>query len=377
MTHYGFLSTYPPTRCGLATFAQALADGLLPGSTDSASVVRVLDATDAPFAVKSHGRARVRAELIAGDRASRERSVAVLNACDVAIVQHEYGIYGGLDGDEVLDVLAALTVPTIVVLHTVLAAPTPGQLVVLTEVCRRASVIVVMTAAARDILARTYTVDLSRVRVIAHGVPATSAHERPVHSVKRILTWGLISPGKGIEWAIRAMSRLTDLQPQVQYTVAGQTHPKVLAHAGESYRTMLTELISELDLNEAVHLDGRYLEAAELERLLAEADVVLLPYDSRVQVTSGVLAEAVAAGVPVVATRFPHATELLADGAGIITHHEDADSMAQALRTILTTDSVADTMRQAAVRSAAHTSWPAIAARYRSIAVALVAAKAA
>jgi glycosyltransferase involved in cell wall biosynthesis len=322
-------------------------------------------------------RSRVRADLIAGDRASIARTVSALNKCDVAIIQHEYGIFGGPDGDEILDVLAAIDIPCIIVLHTVLAAPTAHQREVLTEVCERASVVVVMTQNARTILAENYVVDLGAVRVIPHGVPTSAAHVVHPHTRKRVLTWGLISPGKGIEWGIRAMAELTDIQPTLEYVVAGQTHPKVLARKGEEYRDMLTGLVDELDLGGTVQLDGRYQESSQLVALVESADVVLLPYDSRDQATSGVLAEAVAAGIPVVATGFPHAVELLAAGAGIVATHEDPQSMAQALRTILTEDGVAGDMRTAALHAAGKTTWTAVAAQYRSIATKLVAVRAA
>ena len=377
MTHYGFLSTYPPTRCGLATFTDALSGALVLGSDETATIVRVLDEPDARAPIDIGAHARVRTDLIAGDRLAITRAVMALNNCDVAIVQHEYGIYGGPDGDEILEVLAALMTPTIVVLHTVLVDPTPHQREVLTRVCRLASRVVVMTHNALDILAHGYAVDLSRVHVIPHGVTTLTADASEPHTRKRVLTWGLISPGKGIEWGIRAIAQLGDVSPGIEYVVAGQTHPKVLAHAGESYRTMLATTAQEMGLESSVRLDGRYLDNGQLAALQASADVVLLPYDSRDQATSGVLAEAVAAGIPVVATCFPHAVELLADGAGLVVAHKDPESIAHALRTILTTDAVAGQMREAALRSASETSWTAVAERYRDLTSRLLAIRAA
>lgn len=378
MTHYGFLSTFPPTRCGLATFTEALAEALTAGTGDSAGIVRVLDGpTDRSQPLEDAAAARVSGELIAHDRRSMAAAASALNACDVAIVQHEYGIYGGHDGDEILEVLAAVTAPTIVVLHTVLPSPTPHQRLVLTRVCERATQVVVMTSGAREVLLAHYAVDPRSVQVIPHGVTNLALAPVRARDRKRILTWGLISPGKGVEWGIRALALLADLDPSVEYVVAGQTHPKVLAHAGESYRDMLTQLTDELGLADAVHLDGRYLDAAQLAELVASADVVLLPYDSRDQATSGVLAEAVAAGIPVVATRFPHAVELLAGGAGVVVAHEDAVAIAAALRAILTAEGVAQHMRAVAVAEADETTWPAVADRYRRLADTLRAARAA
>lgn len=376
MTHYGFLSTFPPTRCGLATFTESLSDALV-RQDDEGTVVRVLDQPEDRGRHDPRARSRVRTDLIAGDSLSTLRAAMALNSCDVAIVQHEYGIYGGRDGGQVLGVLAALRIPAIVVLHTVLVAPTPHQRHVLTEVCRLASAVVVMTTHARDNLAAVYGVDLARVRVIPHGVQHVGLHETKPHNGRRVVTWGLLSPGKGIEWGIRAMAQLTDITPNVEYVVAGQTHPKVLAHAGEGYRTMLAGLAGDLGVGSSVRIDGRYLEAPQLAALIASADVVLLPYDSVDQATSGVLAEAVAAGVPVVATAFPHAVELLSSGAGMVVPHQDPGATARALREIITGTSVADRMREAALRATNETTWSTVADRYRAVTARLTAGRAA
>ncbi len=376
MTQFGLLSTYPPTRCGLATFTQSLASALVRPGDPAATIVRVLDEPEQrPVAVLG-APAFVAAELVGGVPADRVAAGRVLNASDVVIVQHEYGIYGGPDGDEVLELLRSIASPCIVVLHTVLPHPSPSQRRVLDAVGALASAVVVMTENAREILYSTYGIPMGKVSVIPHGAPVREP--APTHAARarrRVLTWGLISPGKGIEWGVRAMAELTDLD--LEYVVAGQTHPKVLAHAGESYRESLTALIGELGLQETVSLDGRYLDDGELTELVNSADIVLLPYDSRDQVTSGVLAEAVAAGLPVVATGFPHAVELLARGAGVIAAHQDPHSMAEALRSILTGSEVAQHMHEAALRDTEMTSWPDVAERYRVLAAALIAAQAA
>lgn len=376
MIHFGFLSTYPPTRCGLATFTEALSAALIAEGHADARIVRVLDASGSHPLTMLGAHEVIAADLVSGDRASIGAAIQALNGCDVVIVQHEYGIYGGVDGDEVVDVLRDLTGPTIVVLHTVLTAPTPHQREVLEDVCDLASEIVVMTARARELLVGQYAVDAARVSVIPHGVPAWSGPAAAgARDRMRVLTWGLISPGKGIEWGIRAMAQLDDLGTSVEYLAAGQTHPKVLAQFGESYRDMLQGLTAELGVGDIVGIDGRYRSSEELAELIRSADVVLLPYDSRDQATSGVLAEAVAAGVPVVATGFPHAVELLSGGAGLIVAHEDPTAIASALRVILTSRDAAERMRAAAQRDTADTSWPAVATRYRLLSEQLTAAR--
>jgi glycosyltransferase involved in cell wall biosynthesis len=367
-TRYGFVSTYPPTLCGLATFTAALSSELAP--RDSRRVIRLVEAP------QPRPNADVVGQLVAGDRASVQRSAQLLNDGDVAIVQHEYGVYGGPDGDEVLTLLAALDVPSVVVLHTVLTTPTTHQREVLEAVARLASAVVVMTASAYDRLAG-YAVDLSKVSVIPHGAPVVSASHAPIFRspAPTLLTWGLLGPGKGIEWAIEAMASLTDLQPAPRYVIAGQTHPKVIAHEGEAYRDRLNAQVRELSLAATVTFDSRYRDSDALAELVSSADVVLLPYDSTDQVTSGVLIEAVAALKPVIATRFPHAVELLGDGAGLLVPHRDSAAIASALRTLLTHRELAAQMARAASATTTGALWPAVAAQYRELAARLIMAR--
>ncbi|MBO0985796.1 glycosyltransferase [Rathayibacter sp. SD072] len=353
----GLLSTFPPTRCGLATFSQSLAAALVEAHGASIRTVRVMDELAVPGSTPPARGQEVVAELVAGDAASIAQAARALSRTEVAVIQHEYGIYGGPDGAEVIEVMEQLTVPAVVVLHTVLETPSPSQRRVLERVASLAHAVVVMTTVAAEILERCYEVDSERVAVIAHGVPVWSAAERPVHRDRpRIITWGLIGPGKGLEWGVRAIAELRAAGVTAHYTVYGQTHPKVLASHGEAYRDSLTALVAELGLENDVVLDGRYLDPAELAAAVAEADAVLLPYDSRNQVTSGVLVEALSAGKPVVATAFPHALELLGGPQGRAVAHEDPSAMAHALAEVLAAGT-------APARSTALT-WPEAGGRY-------------
>ena len=375
MTVFSILSTFPPTRCGIATFAESLSGALVGAGVDRVRVVRLTDDLDAGSRLRLHGRTELALEWGRGHGSASEVAHA-LDSGDVAIVQHEYGIYPGADGDEVLDVLAQLDAPSLVVLHTVLDEPTDRQRAVLERIGELATRIVVMTATAQGTLASRYRIDMRRVSVIPHGAPAWDVAEaHPAGGHRTLLTWGLIGPGKGIEWGIRAVAALADVVPPVHYEVLGATHPKVLAHEGERYRESLRALAVELGVADRVHFDDRYLDARRLADRVAAADVVLLPYDSRVQVTSGVLVEAVAAGKQVVATDFPHARELLAGGVGSLVHHESPSAIAAAVRQVLSTpDAVA--ARRRTVRSAG-TPWPVVAERYRALAAEVGAAVAA
>lgn len=364
MVSYGMLSTYPPTQCGLASFSNALV-GALRSASDRVGVVSVVDSYD-PSIDRDVDHQWVRGQL--GGSAA---AAAALNCHDVAIVQHEYGIFGGRDGADVLDVARRLRVPTIAVLHTVLVTPTPRQRAILEELAGECAMVVTMTQTARQRLIDHYVVDPSAIRVIPHGAADNrrigNTHH-PVGAAPVILTWGLIGEGKGIEWAIEAMSRLRDLRPVPRYWVVGETHPRVLERHGERYRDSLVRRSHELGLAHSVHFDARYLAKPELHRLVQQADVVLLPYDSREQVTSGVLIEAVTAGKPVVSTGFPHARELLASGAGLVVERQDPVGMAAALRRVLTESDLATAMAAEARRIAPELLWPAVAEQYRRLA---------
>ncbi|MCL9797954.1 glycosyltransferase, partial [Frankia sp. AgKG'84/4] len=319
------------------------------------------------------GATAVVGNLVAGTPGGPREAARLLNGFDVAVLQHEYGVYGGPDGDEVLAVLDAVEVPVIVVLHTVLVTPTPHQRRVLDAIVASADAVVVMTETARVRLVEGYRVHPRRVVVIPHG--AADGQRAPGRHADRptILTWGLIGPGKGIEWGIAAMAQLAGLAPAPRYVIAGQTHPKVLAREGEAYRDRLTAQVRDLGLTDSVSFDDRYLDAVSLAGLVRQADVVLLPYDSVDQVTSGVLIEAVAASCPIVATAFPHAVELLGDGSGLVVPHRDPGAIAAAVRSITTNETVRTGLAGAAAAKAPDLLWPAVAGRYRQLAAGLVA----
>ncbi|MEY2451817.1 MAG: polysaccharide biosynthesis protein PslF [Acidimicrobiaceae bacterium] len=362
---FGILSTYPPTRCGLATFSAALSEALV-GNGAGVGVVRIADGS-------STSSPRVLTELHNERPASVADAAMALSNCDVAIVQHEYGLYGGTDGDEVLEILRGLTVPSIVVAHTVLLEPSDHERTVLEEVADAATAVVVMTEAARDRLCSGFDVDASKVTTIPHGA-ATPAPRKEAETWVRptMLTWGLLGAGKGIEWAIDALAELQDLRPRPRYVVAGRTHPKVIAYEGERYRDMLVQRAWANKVAASVTFDASYRDVQSLTSLIQQSSVVVLPYDSRDQVTSGVLVDAIAAGRPVVATAFPHAVELLSSGAGIVVPHGNPAALAYALRRVLTEPGLAAEMAAEAARLAPGLGWSTVASQYAALAGELV-----
>ena len=369
----GFVGTFPPTRCGLATFTESVVRSISRAGRAVESVVVRLIQPNEP----AGGAGRATVDWITGDARSFRRVRDVVEDVDLVILQHEYGIYGGPDGDEVLDLLnllRATATPSIAVLHTVLADPTRHQRAVLEAVIELADVTVTQTEAARVRLADYAVTDPERVIVIPHGAwGEPGAGEERCHARPLVLSWGLVGPGKGLEHGVAAMARLGDLTPRPRYLIAGETHPKVRAAQGERYREMLQRSAVELGIGDRVVFDGTYRSVSSLAALIRGADVVLLPYDSRDQVTSGVLVEALAAGKPVVATRFPHAVEALASGAGLLVGHGDYEAIADALRRILRWPDLAEAMRREAARVGAGLRWPVVADRYLEVANGLLA----
>jgi glycosyltransferase involved in cell wall biosynthesis len=367
ISSFGMVSTFPPTSCGIATFSAALSAGLIAEGA-SVDVVRCGPTPD------------IEDVLVVGSLDDRNdvrhrHAIDALNCNDLVIVQHEFGIYGGVDGESVIPLMVSIGAPIVVVAHTVPENPTTNQRRVLEEVCRIAAAVVVMTETARARLLVGYCVDSSKVHVVPHGAATPLAtptmSQRQPGTPPRILTWGLLGPGKGIEWAIDAMAELCDVDPLPEYVVAGATHPKVFERQGEEYREMLVARAASSPVE--IRFDNTYRDLMSLTELIQSADVVVLPYDSRDQVTSGVLVDAVAAGRPVVSTAFPHATELLETGAGIVVPQRDPVALGRAIRSVLTDPGLAASMEAEARRLAPDLAWSAVARRYVELAHVVVA----
>ncbi|HEY0227717.1 MAG TPA: glycosyltransferase [Mycobacterium sp.] len=358
---FGILGTYSPTPCGLATFSAALAAGLRTKGAD-VNVVRIADGDvcEEPNVI---------GELVNGSASSVEETAELLNQSEVAVIQHEYGIYGGPDGDEVVQIMAGLRVPSIVVVHTVLKHPTPHQRSVLESVMALADQVIVMSEVARQRLCAGFVVDRHKVITIPHGAALPSTNGG-VHHPDRptILTWGLLGPGKGIERVIDAMASFKSLPNPPRYIIAGRTHPKVLAAQGERYREALVAQAKRLGVADLVSFDAVYRTPEELTALIQSATVVVLPYDSKDQVTSGVLVDSLASGRPIVATAFPHAVELLGGGAGSVVAHDDPDALVSALHQLLTDPHVAESMATEARGLAPTIAWPVVVNAYVGVA---------
>ena len=366
------VGTYPPTVCGLATFTSNLRAAIAdPDAGWDARVVRVLDAPEpAP-------NPDVVGQGLAGDPRSLRAARATLESFETVLLQHEFGLFGGADGEDVLALVDGLSVPLVAVLHTTLRAPSPHQRAILDRIIEQSSAVVVQSEAARRRVIAVHDTDPDHVFVVPHGAKENfTGPILPDFRHPAVLTWGLLSADKGIEYGISAVARLRAHSPRPTYVVAGQTHPKVRAFEGERYRERLGSLAHALGIADLVRFDDHYRDWGSLRALVRTADVVLLPYESRDQVSSGVLVEAVASAKPVVATRFPHAEELLAHGAGLLVDHGDVDGIAAALGRVLYEPGLHPRMVAAARRAALPLLWPTVGRAYRTLIERVMAAEA-
>jgi glycosyltransferase involved in cell wall biosynthesis len=319
--------------------------------------------------------ATIRQEVASDYRAAAEE-LGRANV-DVVLIEHEYGIFGGNDGQFVLELANQLTVPMVVTLHTVLANPPAERARTMRALCQGAALIMVFTETARRMLGEQGLAELERVRVVPHGAPdeltqaawadgvdediASSSLQLPSLAGRTVLsTFGLISDSKGLELAIRALPSIVASHPEVLYLIAGQTHPEVIHKEGESYRLGLQQLVHDLDLCDHVWFIDRFLSIDELAMLLARTDLYLTPYRSRDQIVSGALTFAVAAGCPVVSTPYFYAEDLLSSGAGRLVPSGNSSELAAAALDLLGSPAKMKAARAEARRLGADLTWSSV-----------------
>lgn len=362
----------PPRLCGIATFTRDVRAALLTAFPDIALDLYAMDDPGSSHCYGPEVICAIRQDEIGDYRVAAQRIND--SGADVVLVQHEYGIFGGPSGAHVVKLLDRIEAPVVVTLHTVLEHPTADQRVVIEALARRASTLIVMAEKGREILCRVHGIPGTRIAVVPHGVP-----DRPLVSSiplkarfgfagrRVLLTFGLLSPNKGIETMIRALPAIAAAHPEILYVVLGATHPHLVAREGETYRDSLLALAGELGVSGAVRFVDGFLAQDELLDYLQAADIYVTPYMTETQITSGTLAYAVALGKPVVSTPFWHAAELLGDGTGSLVPFGDSRRFAEEIITLLD-----DPARLAAVGARAYAAgrgmiWSKLAQSYLAI----------
>src|SRR6266571_2447635 len=364
-----FIGSYLPRKCGIATFTHSLCDavaGQYPGT--ECLVVPVSDLAEGYDYADE-----VRFELVEQDLESYERAADFLNFSDTEVVclQHEYGIFGGPAGSHILTLLRELQIPVVTTLHTILEQPQSDQRRILQEIARLSSRLVVMTERGGRMLREIYRVPEEKIDVIPHGIPDMPfvdpnfyKDQFGVEGRRVVLTFGLISPGKGIEHGIRALPEVVRVFPDLVYIILGATHPRLRREQGEAYRYSLARLASDLQVRKHVVFYNRFVELEELKEFLGVADVYLTPYLNPEQAVSGTLAYAFGSGKAVISTPYWHAEELLAEGRGVLVPFRDSQAIGRELIALLEDEVHRHAMRKRAYLMGREMVWSRAAQQF-------------
>lgn len=370
-----FVSSYVPRQCGIATFTHDLATAVAAefahrtGSNDDAKLVVALNDHNGEYAYGPEVTVQIGQHL----REDYRHAADVLNMSRINAVslQHEYGLYGGPQGTYVFELLDRLHEPVVPTLHTVLSEPSDEQREVLHSICERSTLVVVMAERAKHLLTEWYDVPRDKIRLIHHGVPDlplcdTEPYKERFNLTGRptILTFGLLSPNKGIETMLDALAQVVPSHPDVAYVILGITHPGVRRESGESYRLSLERRAVDLGIEGNVIFHKRYVSIEDLREYLLAADVYVTPYRAKEQITSGTLAYALASGRAIVSTPYWHAQELLANGRGRLADFDDVDRFAAHIRELLDDSAERESIRARAHEFGRQMTWPRVAKQY-------------
>jgi len=371
-TRLAFIGNSLPRQCGIATFTTDLQQAVAKSRARVETVI---------VAMTDHGHTYdypgvVGLQINDEQITEYERAADFLNAgrFEVVNLQHEFGIFGGEAGNHVMALLSRLTMPIVTTLHTVLADPTPVQRSVLKKIIGVSSRVIVMAEKARSLLRTGYDVPADKIEIIPHGIPDTAFVEpdaakaalgfagRPV-----ILTFGLLSPNKGIEVMIDAMPSILKKRPDAIYVVLGATHPNLVRREGESYRAKLAARAHSLGLENHVVFLNRFVDQATLLNFISMCDVYATPYLNEAQMTSGTLAYSFGLGKAVVSTPYWHAQELLAEGRGVLVPFGNAEAIGAEIAGLLTDDARRLAMRKQAYSGSRSMTWGRTAERYLNV----------
>jgi len=364
-----FLGGYLPRLCGIATFTHDLCEAVAAAAPASECYAGAVNDRAEDYEYPP----RVRFELDEKELDSYRRAADFLNFnnADVLCVQHEFGIYGGPAGSHLLALLKEVRMPVVTTLHTVLREPNSDQRRVMEELIHRSARLVVMARKGAEILQEIYGVSENKVDIIPHGIPDMPFIDSSFYKAqfgtegrRVLLTFGLLGPGKGIEYAIEALPEIVKRHPNVVYLVLGATHPHLLARDGENYRLGLERLAEDRGVKDHVIFYNRFVSLDDLKEFIGATDIYLTPYLNAAQITSGTLAYVFGAGKAVVSTPYWHAQELLADGRGILVPFRDPHAIAEGVCAYLDAPDRLQETRETAYQLGREMIWPAVGQRF-------------
>lgn len=370
--HIALIGNYPPRKCGIATFTADLSAALT--QADPALGIRT-------FAMTEPGQeygypAEVNYEIAQDDPENYRAAAEHINAMnpDAVLIQHEFGIFGGPSGEYLLNLTERLRSPIVTTLHTVLTEPQPDQRRVMERLAAQSDRLVVMAEKGRAILTERWNIPESRIAVIPHGIPdlpfldpAFQKHHFRLEGRKIILTFGLLSPNKGIKHMIAALPDLVRDHPDLTYVILGATHPHLVASEGEAYRERLAAQARSLGVSDHLRFVNEYVDTPTLQAWLSAADIYVTPYLHEAQITSGTLSYAVGLGKAVVSTPYWHAQELLADDTGVLVPFADPDALVRSIGDLLRDQVRRDSLRARAYDAGRRMIWPEVARAYLSL----------
>ncbi|RYD36792.1 MAG: glycosyltransferase [Verrucomicrobiaceae bacterium] len=374
MKKLAIIGNYAPRCCGIATFTQDLRTSVMDAQPGLEAPVVMVSDNPQGYSYPEE----VRVVLDERTRSDYRRVAQEINrsGAEVVSLQHEFGIFGGPDGEWLIDLLKDLRVPVVTTCHTVLKDPSPGQKRTLQEIARLSSKMVVMAEKGREFLRDVFEVPNDKIVTIDHGIPDLRVSEAERTDLRRALGWenrrvlltfGLLSPNKGVEHAVRALPRIVKEHPEALYVVVGATHPNLVKEQGESYREQLVALAEELGVSRNLQFVNRFVARDELVRLIAASDIYLTPYLNEAQITSGTLAFAFGLGKPVISTPYWHATELLANNAGMLVPFRDTPALENAALHLLNNDAERERMAAQAYERGHAMSWSEVGKIYHAV----------
>lgn len=366
------IGNYLPRQCGIATFTTDLVEAL---STEAPDInCRAVVMNDKPEGYPYPE--KVRFEINQNKLTDYSVASEFLNISqvDIVCVQHEYGIFGGPAGSHILKLLADLRMPVVTTLHTVLRDPAPEYREVMHKLSDLSDKLIVMSRKAFDFLKDIYAVPEEKIAFIHHGIPDMPfidpnfyKDQFGVEGKRVLLTFGLLSPNKGIENVLQALPSVTKKHPDATYIILGATHPSILKAHGEEYRISLQQLVHKLNISDHVIFQNRFVELKELCEFLGTADIYVTPYLEEAQITSGTLAYAMGTGKAVISTPYWYATEMLAEGRGIIVQFKNSEAMAEQIIDLLDDDVRRNAMRKKAYTFSRAAIWKEVSQRYLEV----------
>jgi glycosyltransferase involved in cell wall biosynthesis len=363
------VGNYLPRQCGIATFTTDLCDAVSAEYGSARLFAVPVNDTESGYAYPE----RVRLALQQDDLSSYEQAADFLNFTnfDLVCLQHEYGIFGGPAGSHILGLLRRLKMPVITTLHTVLREPNSDQRLVMQEIAAISDRLIVMSQLSSQFLQEIFKVPDSKIDMVPHGVPDLPFLDPNfykdrfgVEGKAVLLTFGLLSPNKGIENVIKALPEILAKHKNVVYIVAGATHPHILRREGDRYRTYLQDLAKEMGVESQVLFHNRFVSPEEMVEFIGAADIYITPYRHEAQVVSGTLAYALGAGKAIISTPYWHAIELLDDRRGALVPFQDPDAIARKAVELLDTPAIRHAMRKRAYKYARGMVWKSAAQGY-------------